>query len=74
MAAERFLRNFGQAHAFNLRGRAGEVITHEFARKPYGIKNLRATIRLVSGNAHLGHHFQQALVNRLDIALHGFIG
>ncbi len=33
------------------------------------IEDLRAAIGLVGGDAHLGHHLEQALVDRLDVAL-----
>ena len=33
------------------------------------VENLRAAIGLVGGDAHLGHHLEQALVDRLDVAL-----
>ena len=33
------------------------------------VENLRAAIGLIGRDAHLGHHLQQALVDRLDVAL-----
>jgi len=39
-----------------------------------GIKDLSATVRLVSRDAHLGHHLQQALADRLDVVLLDLVG
>jgi hypothetical protein len=39
------------------------------AFSPTASKDLRAAIGLVGRDAHLGHHLQQALADRLDVAL-----
>ena len=36
-----------------------------------GLEDLRAAVRLVGGDAHLGHHLEQPLADRLDEALAG---
>ena len=73
MSAERFFSHFSKAHTFNLCGRAGEIFFHKLGRQTNRIKNLRTTIRLISADAHFGHDFENAFINRLDITLHGFI-
>ena len=37
------------------------------------VENLRAAIGLVGRDAHLGHHLEQALADRLDVALDDFL-
>ena len=37
--------------------------------RPDRVEDLRAAIRLVGRDAHLGHHLEDALVDRLDVAL-----
>ena len=38
-----------------------------------GVEDLRAAIGLVGRDAHLGHHLEQALADRLDVALDDFL-
>ena len=38
----------------------------ELAVQPDGFEDLRAAVALLRGDAHLGHHFQQPLADRLD--------
>ena len=49
--------------------RAGEVAINELLRETHRVKNLRAAVGLIRGDAHLGHHLQQPLVDGLDEAL-----
>ena len=42
--------------------------------RPDGVEDLRAAIGLIGGDAHLRHHFEDALVGRLDVALDRFLG
>ena len=51
------------------RRRAGEVLVDERLREADGLEDLRAAVRLVGGDAHLRHHLEQALADRLDVAL-----
>jgi len=46
-----------------------EIFSDEIAAQPHSIEDLRAAIRLVGGDAHLGHHLEDALVGGLDVAL-----
>ena len=55
--------------AFESRRRAGEIFLDEGRGQPDRIENLRAAIGLVGRDAHLGHHLQHALADRLDVVL-----
>ena len=70
----RFVRNGVDADAADSRGRPGKVAIHERFLETDGFENLRAAIALQSGDAHLGHHLEHALVERLDVILHGLLG
>ena len=58
-----------ERHAFDAGRGAGEILGDEIRLEADGVENLRAAIGLVGGDAHLGHHLQQPLVDRLDVAL-----
>ena len=73
MALGRLARDLAQADAFHLRVRAGEVLLHERRAQADGVEDLRAAVGLIGGDAHLGHHLQQALVDGLDVALLRFL-
>ena len=66
-------RDLAQADALHLGVGAGEILAHEAGLEADGVEDLRAAIGLVGGDAHLGHHLQDALVDRLDVALLGFL-
>ncbi|MCY1217058.1 hypothetical protein D9M72_289570 [compost metagenome] len=67
--AQRFLGHFEDADALDVRRRAVEVLLHQLARQADGFEDLRAGVRHVGGDAHLGHHLEQALADRLDEVL-----
>ena len=67
VAAHAFLGDLRQADALDDAGRAGEVALDELARQAHGVEDLRAAVGLVGGDAHLGHHLQNALADRLDV-------
>ena len=69
MAARGFLGDFGQADTFDPRVGADEILGDELRLQPDRIEDLRAAIGLVGRDAHLRHHLQQALADRLDVAL-----
>ena len=69
MALGRLARDLAQPNAFNLGVGAGEVLLHEGRLEADGVEDLGAAVGLVGGDAHLGHHLQQPLIDRLDIAL-----
>jgi len=71
--AHRFFRHFLETDTFDLCGRAGEILLDEFAVEADGFKDLRTAIRLVGGDAHLGHHLHQTLVDGLDETLLGIL-
>jgi len=65
-------RNLEQADAFDRARGAGEILVDERLLQADRLEDLRATIGLIGRDAHLGHHFVEALANRLDVALLGF--
>ena len=69
MPAHAFLGDLGEADAFDAGGGAGEIFGDEIGLQPDRVEDLRAAIGLVGGDAHLGHHLEDALVDRLDVAL-----
>ena len=62
-----------EADALDLRVGSGKIFLHERRSEPNSVENLRAAIGLISRDAHLGHNFQNALINRLDVAGDGFL-
>ena len=68
VAAHRFACHFLQPDAFDGRRRAGEVLVDEIRAQPDRVENLRAAIGLVGRDSHLGHHLEDALADRLDVA------
>src|SRR3954453_5261765 len=73
MPAHGFFGDLRQADAFDAGGGAGEIFYNEIGFEPDRVENLRPTIGLVSGDAHLGHHLEYPLVDRLDVALDDFL-
>src|SRR5690606_41555251 len=47
---------------------AGEVAVDEVGPEANGIEDLGAAVGLVGGDAHLGHHLEDPLVDRPDVA------
>src|SRR6202011_5203311 len=56
------------------RGGTGEIAVDEVAAEADSIENLGSAVRLIGGDAHLGHHLEDALVHRLDEALARLLG
>ena len=52
---------------------AEEILVDEAPCEPDRVEDLRAAIGLIGGDAHLGHHLEDALVDRLDVALDHFL-
>ena len=73
VAAIRLLGDVGKAGALDPRGGAEEELVDEGPRQSDGVEDLRAAIGLVGRDAHLRHDLEQALVDRLDEALHDFM-
>ena len=59
MLTHRFLGNFKNADAFNVRRSTREVLVDKRAGQANGFKYLRAAIALIGGNTHLGHHLEK---------------
>ena len=55
--------------AADARRRVGEIPLDEVLLEADRLENLRAAIALQRRDAHLGHHLQHALVQRLDVVL-----
>ena len=66
MTKHGFLGDFVQADAFDDCRRAEEEAVDEGGRQADCVENLRAAIGLVGGDAHLGHHLQNALADGFD--------
>ena len=73
MPAHGFFGDLGEADALDAGRGAGEIFGDEFGLEPDRVENLRAAIGLIGRDAHLGHHLEQALVDRLDVALDDFL-
>ena len=69
----RLLGDLVEADALDPGRGAGEVVVDEIGLEPDRVENLRAAIGLIGRDAHLGHHLEQALVDRLDVALDDFL-
>jgi len=67
MQTQRFLAQLEQIDAADRRQRAAEVFVHQRLRQANGLEALRAAIAHESRYAHLGHHLEQALADRLDV-------
>jgi hypothetical protein len=73
VAAHGLFRDFCEADAFDAGVRAGEILVDEVLAQADGVEDLRAAIGLIGRDAHFGHHLEQALVDRLGIALDDFL-
>ena len=49
------------------RRRPGEVAVDDFLVEADRLEDLGAAVALDGGDAHLGHHLEDALVDRLDV-------
>ena len=74
VAADRLGRDLFEADAFDQRRGAGEILLHEVRLQPDRVEYLRAAIGLVGRDAHLGHHLEDALADRLDVAVDDLVG
>ena len=57
-----------------LADRAGEVAVDELLRQAEGLEDLGAAVGRHGRDAHLGHHLEDALAERLDEVLDGLVG
>ena len=69
MPAHRFMSNLVQPHAFDDALGTGEEAVNELVGQPHGFEDLGAAVGLIGGNAHLGHHLENALGDGLGVAL-----
>ena len=60
--------------ALDARRRPGEVLVDDLAVEPDGLEDLRAPVAVQRRDAHLGHHLEDALVDRLAEVLHRLVG
>ena len=58
-----------EADAADAAGSPREEFVHERLLQAHRLKNLRAAVALLRGDAHLAHHLEQALRRRLDEVL-----
>src|SRR5204863_7385279 len=71
MPRQRFVREYLKADALNAGRRPREVLTYHVVVQTDGFEDLRATITLNGGDAHLGHGLDHAFNGRLDVFLDG---
>src|SRR5215212_4799720 len=69
VALKSLLGDLGETDALDLRCGSGEIALHEFRSESDSIEDLRTAIGLIGRNAHFGHDLQNALVDRLYVAL-----
>ena len=67
MASEDFVGDHVDADATDPRGGPREVLIDEGAIETDGFEDLRAAVALQRRDAHLGHHLQDAFVQRVDV-------
>ena len=60
-------RDLLQSDAADPAGGAGEIAIDQVAVEADRFEHLTGTVAAQCGNAHLGHHFEQPLVNRVDV-------
>ena len=65
-----FLGYDRDANAADARGRAREVLVDERLLDPHRLEQLCAAVALDRRDTHLGHHLEDALVERADVVLH----
>ena len=73
VTARGFLGDFGKADAFDAGMGSGEILRDEICLEADRVENLRAAIGLIGRDAHLRHDLEQALADRLDVALDDFL-
>ena len=73
MAARHFFGKMLVADAPQTAMGAGKALFNELCPQPDSFKNLRTHIRANSGDAHLGHDLQHALVASFHIVVLGFL-
>ncbi len=73
MQPRRFLGDLEQADALDVACGAGEIFFDELALQAHSLEDLRAAVRLVRRDAHLGHHLVEPLRNRLDVLVGGIL-
>ena len=71
MSLPDLLRDLLHADAADTRRSHREVLLDEVAVKADGLEDLGAAVALQRGDAHLRHHLQHALVERLDVLGNG---
>ena len=73
MSSQRLLGDFGEVDTFDGCRRAREVALDKRTRQSDRVENLRAAVRLIGRDAHLGHDLENALVDGLDVAVNDFL-
>ncbi len=64
-----FLGNFIEAHAFNTGSSAGEIFINHIFIETNDLEYLRTLVGLQGGDTHFREHFQQAIIDGLDVIL-----
>ena len=69
MALHRLGGDLGETGSFDGGGGASEVGVDEVLRQADSVEDLRAAVGLVGRDAHLGRDLEDALTDRLDVAV-----
>jgi hypothetical protein len=72
--AQRFFGHLEHADAAHLRGGAAEVLLDEVLLQADGLEQLRAAVRHVGADAHLGHDLRETLADGLDVVVDRLLG
>jgi len=73
MSADRLFHDLEQADSADVARGAAEVLVHQPACQTHRLEDLRTAVTHVGADAHLRHDLVQALADRLDVVLDGFV-
>ena len=74
MRAHRLFHHLEQAQPADVARGATEILVDQFAVQPDRLEDLGTAVRHIGADAHLRHDLVQALADRLDVVLDGFLG
>ena len=74
VARDRLVAELVEPDAADPRRRAGEVLLDQVAIEADRLEDLRAAVALHRRDAHLGHHLEQAFLERVDVRACGVLG
>ncbi len=74
MHTQGFFGDLEHTNTFHTAGGAREILADGFGVQANRLEQLRAAVAHVGGHTHLRHDLGQALANRLDVVVDGFVG